>query len=70
MKARQAVIVEPFKVEVRDVDLPDPAENQVVAPLALALQLPVGLYFIFLVRCFPRRPVERVELASITKPAA
>ena len=48
----------------------DPAEHQVVAPLALALQLPVGLYFIFLVRCFPRRPVERVEVASITKPAA
>lgn len=30
MKARQAVIVEPFKVDVREVDLPDPAENQIL----------------------------------------
>ena len=30
MKARQAVIVEPFKVEVRDADLPDPAPNQIL----------------------------------------
>jgi 2-desacetyl-2-hydroxyethyl bacteriochlorophyllide A dehydrogenase len=30
MKARQAVIVEPFKVEVREVDLPAPAENQIL----------------------------------------
>lgn len=30
MRARQAVIVEPFKVEVREVDLPEPAENQVL----------------------------------------
>ena len=30
MKARQAVIVEPFKVEVREVDLPDPAANQIL----------------------------------------
>src|SRR4051812_7129081 len=30
MQARQAVIVEPFKVEVRDADLPDPAPNQIL----------------------------------------
>jgi 2-desacetyl-2-hydroxyethyl bacteriochlorophyllide A dehydrogenase len=30
MKARQAVILEPFKVAVRDVDLPDPAPNQIM----------------------------------------
>src|SRR5438093_11978342 len=30
MKARQAVIVEPFKVEVREVELPDPADNQIL----------------------------------------
>src|SRR4051812_15988278 len=30
MQARQAVVVEPFKVEVRTVDLPEPAENQVL----------------------------------------
>src|SRR3954451_20773621 len=30
MKAPQAVIVEPFKVEVREVDLPDPADNQIL----------------------------------------
>lgn len=30
MKARQAVLVEPFKVEIREVDLPDPAPNQVL----------------------------------------
>jgi 2-desacetyl-2-hydroxyethyl bacteriochlorophyllide A dehydrogenase len=30
MRARQAVIVEPFKVEVREGDLPAPAENQVL----------------------------------------
>src|SRR5260370_39928455 len=30
MKARQAVIVKPFEVAVREVDLPDPAENQIL----------------------------------------
>ena len=30
MKARQAVLVEPFKVEIRDTDLPDPAPNQIL----------------------------------------
>jgi 2-desacetyl-2-hydroxyethyl bacteriochlorophyllide A dehydrogenase len=30
MRARQAVIVEPFKVEVREVDLPAPADNQIL----------------------------------------
>ncbi|MCI0378963.1 MAG: zinc-binding dehydrogenase [Gemmataceae bacterium] len=30
MKACQAVIVEPYKVEVREVDLPAPAENQIL----------------------------------------
>src|SRR5215216_2557626 len=30
MKARQAVIVEPFKVEVRDADLPDAGPNQIL----------------------------------------
>src|SRR5580704_8271151 len=30
MKVRQAVIVKPFEVAVRDVDLPDPAENQIL----------------------------------------
>jgi 2-desacetyl-2-hydroxyethyl bacteriochlorophyllide A dehydrogenase len=30
MKTRQAVIVEPYKVEVRDVDLPDPGEKQIL----------------------------------------
>ncbi len=30
MKARQAVIAEPFKVAVREVDLPAPADNQVL----------------------------------------
>jgi 2-desacetyl-2-hydroxyethyl bacteriochlorophyllide A dehydrogenase len=30
MKARQAVLVEPFKVEIRDADLPDPAPNQIL----------------------------------------
>jgi 2-desacetyl-2-hydroxyethyl bacteriochlorophyllide A dehydrogenase len=30
MKARQVVIVKPFEVAVRDVDLPDPAENQIL----------------------------------------
>jgi len=30
MKARQAVIVEPFRTEVREVDLPDPAANQIL----------------------------------------
>ena len=29
MKARQAVVVEPFRVEIRDADIPDPAANQV-----------------------------------------
>src|SRR5262249_10236864 len=30
MHARQAVIVEPFKAEVREVDLPAPAANQIL----------------------------------------
>jgi 2-desacetyl-2-hydroxyethyl bacteriochlorophyllide A dehydrogenase len=30
MQARQAVIAEPFKVEVRDATLPDPAPNQIL----------------------------------------
>jgi 2-desacetyl-2-hydroxyethyl bacteriochlorophyllide A dehydrogenase len=30
MKARQVVITQPFAVEVREVDLPDPAENQIL----------------------------------------
>src|SRR5262245_20997933 len=30
MKARQVVITEPYKVAVRDVDLPDPAPNQIL----------------------------------------
>src|SRR5439155_12407674 len=30
MKARQAVIVKPFEVAVREVELPAPAENQVL----------------------------------------
>ena len=30
MQARQAVIVEPYKVEVRTVELPPPAENQIL----------------------------------------
>src|SRR5947209_6998017 len=30
MKARQAVIVEPFKTDVREVDLPGPAANQIL----------------------------------------
>ena len=30
MKARQAVIIKPFAAEVREVDLPDPAENQIL----------------------------------------
>ena len=30
MKARQAVVLEPFKVGVRDVELPDPAPNQIL----------------------------------------
>jgi len=30
MKARQAVLVEPFRVEIRDADLPDPGPNQIL----------------------------------------
>src|SRR5580700_1831816 len=30
MKARQAVIVKPFEVAVREVDLPEPADNQIL----------------------------------------
>ena len=34
MHARQAVVVEPFKVEVREVDLPAPAPNQILVQTA------------------------------------
>src|SRR5580698_6217301 len=30
MRIRQAVIVEPFKVQVREVDIPSPAPNQIL----------------------------------------
>src|SRR5262245_23608685 len=30
MKARQAFLVEPYRVEIRDVELPDPAPNQIL----------------------------------------
>src|SRR5690349_3727561 len=30
MKVRQAQVVEAFKVEIRDVELPDPAPNQIL----------------------------------------
>src|SRR5262245_63520159 len=30
MKARQAAIVEPYKVEIREADLPDPGPDQVL----------------------------------------
>ena len=48
----------------------DPAESLVLAPLVLTLQLPVVLYFIFLVRCYPRRPVEKLDVASVSLRAA
>src|SRR5437762_248637 len=40
MRVRQAVIVEPFKVEVREVDLPDPADNQVLVATAVSAVSP------------------------------
>lgn len=40
MRARQAVIVEPFKVEVRDVELPDPAANQILVQTAYSAVSP------------------------------
>lgn len=36
MKARQAVIVEPFKTQVREVELPDPADNQILVAAAVS----------------------------------
>src|SRR5436189_2050555 len=30
MKARQAVLVEPYKVEVREIELPEPKDNQIL----------------------------------------
>lgn len=44
----------------------DPAKSLVLAPLAVTLQLPVAVYFIFLLRCFPRRPGATVDVASLT----
>ncbi|MFO0810359.1 MAG: alcohol dehydrogenase catalytic domain-containing protein, partial [Gemmataceae bacterium] len=34
MKARQAVLLEPYKTAVREVDLPDPAANQILVRTA------------------------------------
>jgi len=48
----------------------DPAMSNVLAPLAVTLQVPVVIYFIFLVRCHPRRPRETVDVASITPRAS
>src|SRR5438045_1393753 len=36
MKARQAVILEPYKVGVREVELPDPAPNQILVSTAVS----------------------------------
>src|SRR5438046_1345725 len=36
MHARQAVVVEPFKVEVRNADLPAPAANQLLVQTAFS----------------------------------
>src|SRR5258708_28069625 len=36
MNARQAVIVEPFKAEIRDADLPAPAANQLLVQTAVS----------------------------------
>ncbi len=36
MKARQAVVVEPFKVAVREVELPDPTANQILVRTAVS----------------------------------
>jgi 2-desacetyl-2-hydroxyethyl bacteriochlorophyllide A dehydrogenase len=36
MRVRQAVITEPFKVGVREVDLPDPAPNQILVETAVS----------------------------------
>jgi hypothetical protein len=47
----------------------DPAVSQVLAPLAVTLQVPVAVYFIFLLRCHPRRVRETVDVASITSRA-
>src|SRR3954468_11011894 len=40
MKARQAVISKPFATEVREVDLPDPAENQILVETAVSAVSP------------------------------
>jgi 2-desacetyl-2-hydroxyethyl bacteriochlorophyllide A dehydrogenase len=36
MKARQAVIIEPFKTQVREVELPDPSANQILVATAVS----------------------------------
>src|SRR6476620_9499284 len=36
MIARQAVVLEPFKVGIREADLPDPAPNQVLVATAVS----------------------------------
>jgi 2-desacetyl-2-hydroxyethyl bacteriochlorophyllide A dehydrogenase len=40
MKARQAVLVEPYKVEVREVELPDPGPGQVLVRTAASFVSP------------------------------
>src|SRR4051794_9965080 len=40
MKARQAVVADPFKVEVREVDLPDPGPGQVLVRTAASFVSP------------------------------
>src|SRR5438128_9276477 len=40
MKIRQAVIVEPFKVDVRTVELPDPAANQILVETEISAVSP------------------------------
>src|ERR671935_2870125 len=40
MKARQAIVLEPYKVGVREVDLPDPAPNQILVRTAASFVSP------------------------------
>ena len=53
-------------LRTHSIGSPDPAANRVLAPLALTLQVPVVLYFIFLLRSFPRRPGQTIDVATLT----
>ena len=73
MLARQAVLTEPYKVEIREVDLPDPAPNQILiethASAISAGSIPLFDGFFGTMGVSDFSPASMAGLRSLTFPA-